>query len=57
MRFIQSGFRAEKGEGGSIIFLAIARLIMYNYLDHTFRVEAKDSAKREVWGLFLAYGT
>ncbi|MCI5898422.1 MAG: hypothetical protein MRZ82_05420 [Firmicutes bacterium] len=39
------------------ISLAIVLLIMYNFLNQTCRVEAKDSPKREVCGLFLAYGT
>ena len=39
------------------ISLAIVLLIMYNFLNQTCRVEAKDAPKQEVYGAFLAYGT
>ena len=39
------------------ISLEIVLLIMYNFLNQTYRVEAKDLPKSEIYGSFLPDGT
>jgi len=54
------GFVLERGKErpkAVHISLAIVLLIMYNFLNQTCRVEAKDLPKSEIYGSFLPDGT